>query len=81
MLKKILLSILAVITLLIISVGIYYRFFIYKAPLISAEDLAAVTLMPLPAKLEMKSGVLDLSNGENGMLLAVGPGLRKLLNY
>ncbi|HPF51256.1 MAG TPA: beta-N-acetylhexosaminidase [Draconibacterium sp.] len=63
MLKKILLSILAVITLLIISVGIYYRFFIYKAPLISAEDLAAVTLMPLPAKLEMKSGVLDLSNG------------------
>jgi len=65
MVKKILLSILAVITLLIISVGIYYRFFIYKAPLISAEDLAAVTLMPLPAKLEMKSGVLHLSNGLN----------------
>jgi len=63
MLKKILLSLLALIVLVIIAAGIYYRFFIYTAPLIPDEDRAQLTIMPLPAKLELNSGNLSLSDG------------------
>lgn len=61
--KKILLSLLAAIVLLAIAAGVYYRFFIYQAPLIKDEDRAEINIMPLPAKLEMKNGALNLSRG------------------
>lgn len=63
MLKKILFSLLALILLLVVAGVVYYRVVLYKAPLITDEDRAAVTLMPLPAKMELKDGQLDLSEG------------------
>ena len=63
MLKKILLGLLALIFLLAIAAFLYYRLAIYQPPLISEEDRASVSLMPLPAKMDIKSGFLDLSNG------------------
>jgi len=65
MLKRILLIILAVIVLLFVAAGIYYRFVMYKAPLIKDKDRANLTMMPLPAKLEMKGGNVVLSQGIN----------------
>lgn len=61
MLKKILLTILILILLLAAGGYIYYRLKIYKPPLISDEDRAALRIMPLPAKLKIKSGSLLLS--------------------
>lgn len=63
MIKKIVLSLLALIAFLLIGGYAYYRMVIYQAPLISEEDRKAIQLMPLPAKLELKNGSLDLSNG------------------
>ena len=65
MLKKILWGLLALILLIVIAGVVYYRVVLYKAPLITDEDRAAVTLMPLPAKMELKNGALDLSKGIN----------------
>ena len=65
MLKKILLGLAALIVLIVIAGVVYYRVALYKTPLITDEDRAAVTLMPLPAKMELKNGALDLSKGIN----------------
>ncbi len=63
MIKKIVLSLLTLIVILLIGGYAYYRIMIYQPPLISAEDRKAIHLMPLPAKLELQNGALDLSNG------------------
>lgn len=63
MIKKIFLSLLTLIVIVLIGGYAYYRIAIYQPPLISAEDRNAVVLMPLPAKLELKSGSIDLSDG------------------
>ncbi len=63
MIKKILLGLVVLIALLLIGGYAYYRYAIYQPPLITEEDRAAIHLMPLPAKLEIKKGALDLSNG------------------
>ncbi len=65
MLKKILLGLLLFIILILAGGYGYYRLFIYHPPLISEEDRAAITLMPLPAKLELQNGSIDLSEGFN----------------
>lgn len=61
--KKILLGFLGIVLLIVIGGYAYYRIVIYKPPLINDADRAAINLMPLPAKLELKSGSVDLSNG------------------
>lgn len=63
MLKKILLGILIVVLILIIGGAVYYRLALYQPPLISVKDRARVNLMPLPAKLDLRKGYLDLSDG------------------
>ncbi len=63
MVKKIVLSLLTLIVIILIGGYAYYRIVIYQAPLISTEDRQAVQLMPLPAKLELQNGALDLSKG------------------
>lgn len=65
MIKKILFGFLFFILFLAISGYAYYRLVIYTPPLISEEDRAAITLMPLPAKLELNNGFIDISNGLN----------------
>jgi hexosaminidase len=61
--KKILLGLLIFVMLLLAGGYGYYRLAIYQPPLISEHDRAAINLMPLPAKLELKSGHVDLSKG------------------
>lgn len=61
--KKVLLTIMAVIVLLVIAAGIYYRLFLYQSPLITDEHRAELTIMPLPSKLEISGGELQLSEG------------------
>ncbi len=63
MIKKILLGLLGFVVLLLIGGYAYYRLVIYQPPLISNDDRAAIRLMPLPSKLELKSGQIDLSKG------------------
>ncbi|MDX2445420.1 MAG: hypothetical protein QNK30_16615 [Bacteroidales bacterium] len=101
MIRKILLGLLAFILIIAIGAFIYYRLVIYKPLPISDKDRAAVNLMPLPAKLNLKSGSVDISaglkidypgvsnsmieklnfleTGENGVIVAVVPGLRKII--
>lgn len=63
MIKKILFGLLVAIVLVIGGGYVYYRFVMYKSPLISEKDRASITLMPLPAKLAIKAGKLDISKG------------------
>ena len=63
MLRKILLGLLALILLITVAGVLYYRIVLYNAPLISDTDRAQISLMPLPATLELKKGVIDLSMG------------------
>ncbi len=63
MLKKILLVLLALIVLVAIAGLLYYRLVIYQPPLVSDDDRAAVTIMPIPASMDLKRGYLDLSTG------------------
>lgn len=63
MIKKILLGLLVLIVILAAGGYAYYRFVIYQPPLISEKDRAAITLMPLPAKLKLNHGFLSLSHG------------------
>ena len=63
MIKKILLWLFIAILVLAIGGYAYYRLVIYQPPLISESDRAAITLMPLPAKMELDDGFIDLSRG------------------
>jgi hexosaminidase len=63
MIKKLLLGLLILIVLLLAGGYAYYRLAIYQTPLISEADRAAIYLMPLPAKLELNSGSIDLTRG------------------
>jgi hexosaminidase len=65
MIKKILIGLFLIILVLLAGGYGYYRLKLYTPPLISDEDRASVTLMPLPAKLELNDGAVDLSNGFN----------------
>ena len=65
MLKKLIIG-LAIAIILILAGGYgYYRIVVFKPLPISPEDRATITLMPLPARLELKEGAVDLSNGFN----------------
>lgn len=59
--KKILVGFLVVVIALTLGGYLYYRLAIYQPPAISAEDRAAVDLMPLPAKLRLTDGMLQLN--------------------
>lgn len=63
MVKKILIGLL--IAILVLSIGgfAYYRLFIYQPPAISENDRAEINLMPLPAKLKLKNGTVNISDG------------------
>ncbi|MFK7924079.1 MAG: beta-N-acetylhexosaminidase [Bacteroidia bacterium] len=63
MFKKIFLWLLA--SLIIIgALGFaYYRFVIYQPPVISAEDRAAINVMPLPAKLSLAGSKVSVQGG------------------
>ncbi len=63
MIKKILLGLLTVLVLLGAGGYLYYRLFLYEAPLISEDDRTRIQLMPLPASLEINSGLPDISEG------------------
>jgi len=63
MIKKILFGLLGFVILVLVGGYAYYRLVIYQPPLISDKDRAVIHLMPLPAKLELKNGTIDLSRG------------------
>lgn len=63
MLKKILPGLLTLVIFLVIAGLLYYRLVLYQAPLISNTDRAQISVMPLPASMELKKGTLDLSKG------------------
>lgn len=63
MLKKILLGLLAFVMVLAIGAFVYYRLAIYQPIPISDKDRAAVNLMPLPSKLKLKNGSVNISMG------------------
>lgn len=63
MIRKILLWVLGLL-LLVGALGFaYYRFVLYQPPAISEEDRAAISLMPLPAKLSLGSDKISLKGG------------------
>lgn len=64
MLKKIFKWIAIVIVLLAMAGGLYYRFYIYRPPLISAEDRKALNILPLPAKLKIKGNPIPFESVE-----------------
>lgn len=76
MLKKILIGLLALIVLVAVAGLLYYRLAIYQPPLISQNDRSAVVIMPLPAKMELKKGYLDLSKG---LQISIGNNANKVL--
>lgn len=53
MLKKILLTVLAVLLIVVVAGFVYYRLAIYQAPLISESDREKIHLMPLPAEMKL----------------------------
>ncbi len=59
--EKILFGFLAVLITLAVGGYLYYRLAVYQPPAISPEDRAAVDLMPLPAKLHLEKGSLELT--------------------
>lgn len=63
MFKKILYALLILILIVVVGGFLYYRLAIYNPPLISDDDRAEIELMPLPVRLELEKGEIDLSDG------------------
>lgn len=63
MFKKIFLGFLALVLIIAIGGFAYYRLVIYQPLAISESDRAAISLMPLPAKLELQNGSINISLG------------------
>lgn len=63
MIKKVLLGLFFLVIAILIGSYAYYRLVIYQPPAISQKDRDAITLMPLPAELQLVGGNLNLSKG------------------
>lgn len=63
MIRKIAIAFFALVVILLAAAAAWYFLVMYDPPPVSDEDRAQVTLMPLPASLELGAGTVDVSAG------------------